>query len=265
METNFLSNEQLVSRAPSIGAVMAAEHVSDKYSFVPTLKAVDYIRDVGWSPVEARQSRALDRKREGLQKHMIRFSRPELNINGHRLEMIMFNSHDAGSSFQLYAGVFRFVCMNGMVVGEQMEHFRHIHVGFDPDAFVRSAEAMSSRMGELGEVIDDWQGIKLDYNERRLYAESAHLLVYPETLDNKVAPIKPSALARPRRDEDSKDDLWTTFNVVQENATKGGLRGRSESGRRMTTRPIGALDKDKTLNRALWTLTQKMAELKREQ
>jgi hypothetical protein len=61
-------------------------------------------------------------------------------------------------------------------------------------------------------------------------------------------------------------DLWTTFNVVQENIIRGGLRGRKRSSngrmRNMTTRPVKALDRNIKLNQALWVLTEKMAELK---
>ena len=61
-------------------------------------------------------------------------------------------------------------------------------------------------------------------------------------------------------------DLWTTFNVVQENIIRGGLRGRKRGSngrmRNMTTRPVKALDRNIKLNQALWVLTEKMAELK---
>jgi translation initiation factor 1 (eIF-1/SUI1) len=64
--------------------------------------------------------------------------------------------------------------------------------------------------------------------------------------------------------------MWTTLNVVQENVIKGGLQGvaitTDERGRRqrrnVTTRQVNGIDQDVKLNRALWTLAEKMAELK---
>ena len=74
-------------------------------------------------------------------------------------------------------------------------------------------------------------------------------------------------LLRRRRIEDSGRDLWTAFNVVQENAVRGGLSGRvrKTEGRiqRRTTREVAGIDQSRSLNRALWLLTQRMAELKR--
>jgi hypothetical protein len=54
--------------------------------------------------------------------------------------------------------------------------------------------------------------------------------------------------------------------VVQENTLKGGLRGRvlDANGRpqRRTTREVAGIDQSRSLNRALWMLTERMAEIK---
>jgi len=55
--------------------------------------------------------------------------------------------------------------------------------------------------------------------------------------------------------------------VLQRNPRlRGGLKGISRDnngkGRRSTTRPVKALDRNIKLNQALWMLTEKMAELK---
>jgi len=71
-----------------------------------------------------------------------------------------------------------------------------------------------------------------------------------------------------RRTEDAdRTNLWTNFNVIQENVIRGGLRGvridtETNRRRRMSTRAVQGIDQDVKLNRALWTLAAKMAELK---
>ena len=62
--------------------------------------------------------------------------------------------------------------------------------------------------------------------------------------------------------EDSGNDLWTTFNRIQENMIKGGMSGRSKSGRRSTTREVNGVTENVKLNRALWTLADEFAKLK---
>jgi hypothetical protein len=41
--------------------------------------------------------------------------------------------------------------------------------------------------------------------------------------DGKPAPITPEQIINPRRVLDRGQDLWTTFNVVQENVIRGGF------------------------------------------
>jgi hypothetical protein len=64
--------------------------------------------------------------------------------------------------------------------------------------------------------------------------------------------------------------LWTTFNRVQENVIRGGLsarapatieNGRRVRGRRVTTREVTGIDQDVKLNKSLWILGERMAEL----
>jgi len=44
-------------------------------------------------------------------------------------EIILINSHDGASSYQMLAGVFRFVCRNGLVVGKIANDIRVPHKG----------------------------------------------------------------------------------------------------------------------------------------
>ncbi len=63
--------------------------------------------------------------------------------------------------------------------------------------------------------------IQLNSNEKRLFAESAHALRFNDESETSQA-LSADKLLSPRRKEDIKDDLFTIFNVVQENLVKGG-------------------------------------------
>ena len=75
-------------------------------------------------------------------------------------------------------------------------------------------------------------------------------------------PVTARQILLPRRPDDGQGDLWTKFNVVQENLMRGGQRGRASSGKRVTTRPVQSIDKNVQLNKALWILADEMARLK---
>lgn len=157
------------------------------------------------------------------------------------------------------------VCSNGLMVGTEYANFSHKHVGFNPDDFLVSAGKIASAAGAIADQVEDMKVIEMTPDERGIYAMSAINLVYEEP---EKAPIRVDQLLQERRYDDKGNDLWTTFNVVQENIVRGGLKGqtRDDNGRlrRVTTRPVKSLERDVKLNQALWLLTEKMAELKRQ-
>ena len=259
------TNEQILSLAPAAGAQSPITGVSERYSFVPTLTVIDLLRDAGWMPVHAAQSAVRLQERDGFQRHMIRFAKDGLVRENERVDLILYNSHDCGCAFKLFAGVWRMVCSNGLMVGTEYANFSHKHVGFNPDDFLVSAEKIASAAGAIADQVEDMKVIEMTPDERGIYAMSALNLAYDEP---EKAPIRPDQLLQERRYDDKGSDLWTTFNVVQENIVRGGLRGQTRDAngrlRRVSTRPVKSLERDIKLNQALWLLTEKMAELKRQ-
>ncbi len=258
-----LTNDQIVELAPATGAINPHEAVSDRYSFVPTIEAVDLLRSVGWQPVHVKQSGTRKDDRNGYQKHIIRFMQGAFSTEQERVDLVMTNSHDRGCAFQLYASIWRKICGNGLMVSSKLFNFSHRHVGFDLKAFLNSAYQIAEGAGEIAEQVNDLKAIELSPNEKGVFAMAAHKLVYD---DINMAPILPSQLLNERRYDDRGNDLWTTYNVVQENIIKGGIFGskRNEKGhiRRVKTRPVKSIDRDVKLNKSLWVLTEEMAKLK---
>ncbi len=258
-----LTNDQIVTLAPAAGSFEPIDGVSARYSFVPTLTAIDLLRDAGWFPIHAEQSAVRVARREGYQRHLIRFSRSGLSFSGERVDLVLFNSHDRGCAFKLIASVWRQICGNGLMVASEFANFSHKHIGFSPDKFIHSAGEIASAAGTIAERVNEMKIIEMTPDERGVFAQAAHGLIYDEP---EQAPVQSNQLLHERRYDDKGNDLWTTFNVVQENLMRGGLKGttRGSNGRlrRTTTRPVKSLDRNIKLNQALWFLTEKMAELK---
>ena len=102
-----LTNDQIVNIAPAAGSLQPINGVSERYSFVPTLTAIDLLRNSGWFPVHAQQSSVRNAEREGYQRHMIRFAKNGLAFDGERVDLMLYNSHDCGCAFKLIAFVWR--------------------------------------------------------------------------------------------------------------------------------------------------------------
>lgn len=260
----LLTNDRIIDLAPAAGSFEPVATASARYAFVPTLTVVDALRDVGWFPITAEQSNARLDDRLGFQQHMIRLVHEGLSRKGERVDMMLWNSHDLGSSFKLITSVWRYACGNGLMVSSEFANFTHRHVGFNIDDLVHSALEIAEASTLVADQVEKMKTISLAPVERGIFATAAHQLIYN---DPEQAPITAEQLLSSRRyDDRDLSDLWTTFNVVQENVIKGGVSGVKfdESGRRkrVTTRPVKALDRNVKLNQALWFLTERMSELK---
>lgn len=80
--------------------------------------------------------------------------------------------------------------------------------------------------------------IHLNSDEQHLFGRTALIVRYED--ENKT-PVTPEQIITPRRREDKQNDLWTTWQRVQENMIKGGLSGRSTSGKILGQEPLQVL------------------------
>lgn len=124
-----LSDEQIRAVAPSIFAQSARDSRSERYAYIPTAAVLDKLRGEDFEPFMVCQTRVRQDDRRDYTKHMIRL-RHASQINGTEAnEIILLNSHDGTSSYQMLAGMFRFVCQNGLVCGETVADVRVPHKG----------------------------------------------------------------------------------------------------------------------------------------
>ena len=255
-----LTDDQIRELAPSVFASEAWSGVSDKYSFVPTATVVSGMRDNGWLPVSAKQQLVRLDSRRGFQKHIIRFQRADQfgQVLDYRPEICLVNAHDRSSAYQLHAGLFRLVCRNGLVVADTtFEHISVRHVGFSPDQVIDASFRVLENIPQLAENVESFRARQLTTTEQRAFAEAATLLKYD---DLQTAPISPEKLLVSRRYDDDGNDLWRTYNRVQENLIRGGLKDwsrRKANGKRHSrTRPVTGIDENVKLNKALWHLAE---------
>ncbi|AUY35717.1 TPA: DUF932 domain-containing protein [Pseudomonas aeruginosa] len=256
-----LSDDQIHRVAPSIFADAPHESRSQRYAYIPTATVLTELRKEGFQPFMVTQTRTRHEDRCDYTKHMIRLRHAsQINARGEANEIILLNSHDGTSSYQMLAGMFRFVCSNGLVCGDTVADVRVPHKGDVAGQVIEGAYQVLHGFDRALESRESMQAITLDEGEVEVFARAALSLKYDDP--DKPAPITESQILMPRRFDDRRPDLWMTFNRVQENLTKGGLSGRSANGRRQQTRPVQGIDSDVRLNRALWLLADGLRQLK---
>lgn len=254
-----LTDDQIRRVAPSVFAEQPHESRSARYSYIPTVEVLDGLRSEGFLPFFAAQGRSRVEGKAEYTKHVIRLRHAgDITNQGEANEIILLNSHDGTSSYQMIAGQLRLACLNGLIVGDCYEDLRIKHKGSVVDNVIEGAYTVLSQFEAVKDSIDTMKSIELAPGMQNAFAKAALQLKYE---DPSEAPIEPEQLNRARRFDDQGSDLWRTFNRVQEGMIRGGISGRRADGRRTTTRAVNAIDTDTKLNRALWTLAEEMARL----
>lgn len=261
----WLSEEEMRASLPSIFAEEAHGSRSDRYTYIPTIEILRGLAKEGFKPTFAVQAKARDADMFGHTKHMIRLRRDFELQRPDVAEVVMVNSHGGQTSAQLFGGWFRFICQNGMVVGDKLAEVRVRHQGPVVDDIIEGAFTVVDQLGAVGERVDEMKQLTLSRPEQVALAEGAATVRF-DLAPGDQSPVTPERFLQRRRYEDGGDDLWSTFNRVQENTMRGGLHGRriDANGRRrnMSTREVNGIDQNVALNRALWTLAERMADLK---
>lgn len=186
-------------------------------------------------------------------RHVSQINHTEAN------EVILLNSHDGTSSYQMLAGMFRFACSNGPVCGDTVADVRVRHKGQIVDSMIEGAYEVLEGFVRVREQRDAMRAILLAPAEEEIFARSALTLKYEPDVS---APITEMQVLAARRLDDVRPDLWSIFNRVQENLCKGGLPARTANGRRQHTRAVQGIDQNVKVNRALWLLAEEMRRLK---
>ncbi len=265
-----LTEDEMRKDAPSIFATCAHQSRSDRFRPIPTISVLRGLQREGFFPLACRQSTTRIVGKADFTKHMIRLRRLDDNTN-YRVgdtvcEILLKNANDGTSAYDLMAGLFRIRCLNSLVA--QTGTIDTVKVRHSGDVQGKVIEGTYHVLSEAQKALAapaDWSKITMKPETKMILAESARVLRFGDAEGNVKTPITPEQLLQARRGEDRANDLWTTFNVVQENSIRGGLKGWGRDAnnhpRRVTTRAINGIDQDVRLNKALFVLGARMAEL----
>lgn len=255
----MLNEAQLFGKCPAMFAQAAHESRSDRYGFVPTIQVVRKLLDSGFRPVEGMQARCRSEDRKHYTKHLLRFRRDDAPVHGLVPEVLLLNSHDGSSAYQLFGGLFRFVCLNGLVIGDA---YQRLHVSHTKNQVRDVIEGSYTIIEESRKALTRAQQmsqIMLSSDERMLLATSVHAERFGAS--DIAEHVKPEDLLKARRFEDTNNDLFSVLNRVQEHVIKGGMKIWG-GPRRMTTRQVKGIDQSVKLNKTIWNFGEQMMQLK---
>lgn len=268
MQTILPQNGEMTIDLEAVKSIVAVpndspfEALSQRYKLFNTATIVERAVDLGLVPTAAFYQKAhrLNRGGDEVRKHCIRLAhRDDLGLVKDRPEIVIINSHNGASALEIQMGIFRIVCSNGLVLkGEDYGGEKFYHRGKSMDTILNTLQFLIDRFDHAREDMKAYEGVTLSKTAKHDFALGARAIynshqTVPRAIDADLFLV-------PRRYEDSGDDLWHTFNVVQENMMKGGivLHGRDDTHKRSAkTRPIREVTQSKMLNMELWDMAAK--------
>lgn len=258
-----LDNAALQQLSPSVFADVPHHAMSGRYGFIPTIRVLDALRGEDWHPVRAQEQRVHLDDRRGFTKHVVRLRQPGLafeKVGDVLPELVLLNSHDGSSAYQMHAGLFRLACSNGLVVSDST--FSKISIRHSGNVVGRVLDGAATVVREVPQIaahVGEMRALQLSRIEQEAFAGAALLIKYESP---EASPIDAAQLLGTRRTADQAQDLWTTYNRVQENLIQGGLRGQTAAGKRTRTRAVSSISEDTRINKALWQLAEEMGRIK---
>ena len=243
---------------PCIDRAVKPEERSEHYGFVSTAAVLTALENGGWE-VKGVQLPRKKTNDPSVAKHLVTLTHPALTgtlSDGLIPTLNVLNSHNTSSSLQLRLGIYRLVCTNGLMIGEDWAGFKVIH----RDSLVRD---VTERVAELVERVPLMAADVSRMSQVELTPERARELII-KIIQLRYKGVNESDIQgstmRPRRTDDFKRDLFTVFNRAQELLIRGGVRylKTDAEGYRnwATTRKVGQVGDILTLNKEAYNVAK---------
>lgn len=247
----------------------AFKKTSKRYGFQSSEKIASYFENNGFELEGVSYGNARGEK-QGYQKHIMVFSRPDLIIDGeNKLRILALNSHDGSTALKLNLGVYRAICANGLVAGDSFYSQNIRHIGDMKKKVEESLKYVASHLMELKNQVKNMQQVVPDFEQSHDFIVSS-AMARLENVKN-IHSIELNTVDKARRYADKTNNLWTLFNRVQENCIRGGIKYIKEveildakgkpigtTLKQGTTRGLTSVDKSLKLNKTIWENSLKM-------
>ena len=229
---------------------------SNKFGFISSSDLVVNLESKGLTLADVVESKIRKTKelRQGYQKHVMRFNTGLSNSHGN-LQVLAINSHEGSSALTFRLGFFRTVCSNGLIIGSDLI----------PQIKVRHTNNGLLKLNDSVEELMEWRTVAMDNMEKmtakklsqdefeKLAIESAKIRM-GEKFTDKIVP-----LFEAKRYADNSPDLFTAFNVIQENVMRTGFYAlNKETNVSIKVRAIKGVNASLDLNTALYNEAMKL-------
>jgi len=249
--------------APSVFSTKPSNEVSKHYTHIPTERVIDDMKLLGWKVIDAQEVKARKNSTKGYQKHLLTFRNDEIVINGDDgdtvyPQILLTNSHDGKNAFTFTAGLFRLICENGLVIADQkFNDFKMRHMGYGFEELQDMIKDMVEQLPLTVESMNAMKAIELGQNQIMRFAKEALECRFTQEELNRIY-VDFDKLVKPVRKEDSGNDLWSVFNLIQEKMIDGDFEYQA-GGKLRKAREIKNFKQNMKVNKDLYELALEYA------
>jgi hypothetical protein len=247
MNPQIIPIDVLKQKVPSAFATHPHSSRSEKYSFIPTEKLIDDMSKMEWYPTYARQDGS--KVNAGFQKHMLRFRKNFEEGLERYPELLLINSHNGRSRCIVYGGFIEAVCSNGLISVslQSQSSFKILHMHYTFSNIESLVKNIIDDVNLQAKNIKNFIELELDETKKMWVAKQAASTLYPDQA------VQLPSLLNVRRPSQERNDLWTVWNVIQENVIKGGVKF-AHTNKETTSREVKNIRKEVFSNLALWAI-----------
>lgn len=237
--------------------------LSTKYKNLNTYELSQFFTSQGYTVRSIQEQRyTANNTNKGHGKHLIRLQHEAFSFKDSSVipEIVIRNSNNGKSSFEIMLGLYRLVCANGLVVGSTYSSYKVKHLGNALEQVKIAMQNIQSQAIAVQSQIDKMRRVILAPNQIELFALKISEQLVPKNAFN----VQHRDLLEVRRGADSGQDLWTVLNVIQENALRRGVKYQlhelTERGleiRNNKTREIKGIDRNILINKAIWSTAER--------
>jgi hypothetical protein len=230
---------------------------SNKFGFISSANLASTLESKGLKLADVVESRIRKdkEKRLGYQKHVMRFNTGVSNAHGN-LQLLAINSHEGSSALTFRLGFFRMVCSNGLIVGSDL--VPQIKVRHTSNGLLKLDNAIEEAMEyqiAAKQSMDRMMDTKVNADTIEQLGKEILKLRLDDKFSDKLVPLFES-----KRWEDDKEDLFSVFNVIQENVIRTGFYAlNKETNVSTKIRAIRGVESNIILNNALFNKAMEFA------
>ena len=246
----MINLQSLQETVPSLFQTEKLSKLSDRYTMVPTIEVVNKFIQNGWQVSSAKQV-----GKTAYGKHQIRLRNADLpQVGDSLLEAVITNSHNGTTALQIGAGLHRLVCSNGLTVPvSTFGDMKQTHLNLSMSDVELITEQFVLNTPKIQKSVNRMMEVTMDTDRKIDFVSKAVGIRWKNTED--ISTLTLETIIDPLRDGDSDDNLWSTFNVVQEKLIRGGFIKQQGRNSR-SVKGINSLNMDNMINTRLWELAE---------